>query len=181
MRRVDTNVYDYNLLVSCPWAVSHGAIREVADVLKLFGDENPIIERTVARGILGIKTRLDSREVIKMLQSLFLKDPLIFQFTLKWVPSDFWTHSDMNSMKETISKIRDKILSGERWRMTVEKRRFTLYHKIDIIKELAELISEKVDLENPDKIVRIDIVGRYASVSVLSPNEIFSTTRLPPE
>jgi len=84
-------------------------------------------------------------------------------------------------MKEAVMNVREKIREGERWRMTVEKRRYTRYHKIEIIKELAELIQEKVDLKNPDKIVRVDIIGKYAAVSVLSPNEIFSTTRLPTE
>jgi len=174
-------VYEFNLLVSCLWAMSGSAKREIADILKLLGDERPVIEQTAARGIIGVKTRLDSREVIKGLQKLFIKDPLAFQYTLKWVPTDFWTHSDMNSMKEIVMKVSDRIRKGERWRMTVEKRRYTLYHKIDIIKQLAETINEKVDLKNPNKIVRIDIIGRYAAVSVLSPREIFSATRLPPE
>jgi len=84
----------------------------------------------------------------------------------------------MGSMKTAVKKVKDKIKRGEQWRMTVEKRRYTLYHRIDIIKELAELIVEKVNLKNPDKILRIDIVGKYTGVSVLSPNEIFSTTKL---
>jgi len=175
----DNKVYEFNLLVSCPWAMSGRARREIADVLKLLGDEHPVIERTVARGIIGVKTLLDSREVIHGLKRLFTKDPLAFQFTSKWVPTDFWTHSDMKSMKEAVINIRDRIRAGERWRMTVEKRRYTLYHKIDIIKELAELIKEKVDLKNPDKIVRIDIIGKYAAITVLSPEEVFSTSRLP--
>jgi len=174
-------MYNFNLLVSCPWTMIGRAKREIATTLKLLGDENPVIKPTVARGIIGIKTRLDSRQVVQGLQKLFVKDPLAFQYTLKWVPADFWTYSDMDSMKEAVMNVREKIHKGERWRMTVEKRRYTRYHKIEIIKELAELVEEKVDLKNPDKIVRIDIIGKYVAVSVLSPNEIFSTTKLPKE
>jgi len=174
-------MYDFNLLVSCPWSMLWRAKQEIADVLKLLGDETPIIKPTMARGIIGVKTRLDSREVVQGLQKLFIKDPLAFQYTLKWVPTDFWTYSDMDLMKEAVMNVREKIRQGERWRMTVEKRRYTRFHKIEIIKELAELIPKKVDLKNPNKIVRIDIIGKYAAVSVLSPNEIFSTTKLPAE
>ena len=174
-------MYDFNLLVSCPWTMIWKAKHEIADALKLLGDENAIIKPTVARGIIGVKTRLDSREVVKGLQKLFLKDPMVFQYTFKWVPTDFWTYSDMDSMKEAVMNVRERIHEGERWRMTVEKRRYTRYHKIEIIKELAELIQEKVDLKNPDKIIRIDIIGKYAAVSVLTPSEIFSTTKLPAE
>jgi len=174
-------MYDFNLLVSCPWTMTWKAKREIADFLKLLGDEHPVIKPTVARGIIGVKTRLDSREVVKGLQKLFIKDPMAFQYTFKWVPTDFWTYSDIDSMKETVMNVKEKVHPGEKWRMTVEKRRYTQYHKIEIIKELAELIPEEVDLKNPDKIIRIDIIGKYAAVSVLTPSEIFSTTKLPAE
>jgi len=174
-------MYDFNLLVSYPWTMIWRAQREIVDLLKLLGDEKPIVKRTAARGIIGVKTSLNSRDVVQGLQKLFLKDPLAFQYTLKWVPTDFWTYSDMDSMKKAVMNIREKIQDGERWRMTVEKRRYTLFHKIEMIKELAELIQEKVDLKNPDKIVRIDIIGKFAAVSVLLPKEIFSRMKLPTE
>jgi len=172
-------MYNFNLLVSCPWAVIGKARREIAHFLRLLGDEEPIIERTIARGILGVKTRLDSRDSVRELKMLFNQDPTGFQYTLKWVPIDLWINSDIESMKAAVIQVKNKIKRGERWRMTVEKRRYILHHKIDIIGALAELIDEKVDLTNPDKIVRIDIIGRYAGVSVLSQHEVFSTTKMP--
>jgi len=172
-------MYDFNLLVSCPWIMSSAAIREVTRLLKRLGDEEPLVKRTAARGIIGVKTSLDARMVVRELGLILRDDPVAFQYTLKWVPVDLWVNSDLESMREAVLKLRDQIEPGERWRMTVEKRRYTLFHKIDIINELAELIEEKVDLKNPDKIVRIDIIGKNAGVSVLSPQHIFSTTRLP--
>jgi tRNA acetyltransferase TAN1 len=154
--------------------MSGKAKKEIAYILGLLSDEKPVIRSTVARGIIGVKTQLDSRTVIQGLRTLFNGDPLIFRYTLKWMPVDSWVCSDINSLKEAVAKIRNKIEAGEHWRMTVEKRRYTLYHKIDIIGELAQLINEKVNLENPDKIVRIDIIGKYAGVSVLTPEGIFS-------
>jgi tRNA(Ser,Leu) C12 N-acetylase TAN1 len=53
-------------------------------------------------------------------------------------------------------------------------RRFTTHHKLEIIEPLAELIDEKVDLRNPDKIVRIEILGNSAAVSVIKPEDVFS-------
>jgi len=170
-------MYDFTLLVSCPWAEVGNARREIAYFLRLLGDEEPVIKRTIARGIVGVKTRLDSREVAQELKTLFNEDPSRFQYTFKWTPVDLWTNSDIESMRTAVEQVKDKIRQGERWRMTVEKRRYTLYHKIDIIKALAELIDERVDLANPDKILRLDIIGKYAGVSVLSPHEIFSTTK----
>jgi tRNA acetyltransferase TAN1 len=67
--------------------------------------------------------------------------------------------------------------TGETWRMIVETRRYTALHKVDIIREVAELIDERVDLENPDKILRIELIGKHAGISVLKPYEIFSAIR----
>jgi len=171
------SMYDFSLLVSCSWGAYTEAKEEIMTVLMALGDEKPIVKRTFAEGIMGVKTCLDPREVIRGLRALFKKDPLLFQHTLKWVPVDLWTYSDMDSMKEAVVALRNKIQAGERWRMTVEKRRYTRYHKIEIIRELADLIDENVDLKNPDKILRIDVLGKYAGISVLTPQEIFSVAK----
>ena len=170
-------MYDFNLLVSCSWGVYGKARKEIVLISEMLGDESPIVERTIAEGIIGVKTLLDSREVVCGLRRLFNEDPFVFQYTLKWVPVDLWTLSDMDSMKEGVRKLRNRIHAGERWRMIVEKRRYSLHHKIEVIRELADLIDEKVDLENPEKILRVDIIGRYAGISVLTPQEVFSVAK----
>jgi len=170
-------MYDFNFLISFPWGLYRRAKEEIMHILKMLGDEEPLVKPTIAEGIIGVKTHLDPREAVQGLRMLFDRDPLTFQHTLKWVPVDLWTHSDMESMKEAVVKLRNKIQAGERWRMTVEKRRYTQYHKIEIIRELANLIDEKVDLENPDKILRIDIIGKYAGMSVLTPQDVFSIAK----
>ena len=170
-------MYDFNLLVSCSWGAHKRAREEILQILRKLGDKEPFVERTAARGIIGVRTRIDSREVIQRLRELFDEDPFVLQHTLKWVPVDLWTSSTLDSMKEGVTQLKNKIHTGERWRMTVEKRRYTQYHKIDIIRELAELIYEEVDLENPDKILCIEIIGKYAGFSVLAPQDIFSVAK----
>jgi tRNA acetyltransferase TAN1 len=170
-------MYDFNLLVSCSWSAYREARREIVYILERLGDEGPVVRRTIAQGIIGVRTRLDPREVVRGLRRLFDEDPFVLQYTFKWVPVDLWTLSDIESMKEGVRKLRNRIRAGEKWRMTVEKRRYNLYHKIEIIRELADLIDEKVDLENPEKILRVDIIGRYAGITVAKPEDIFSVAR----
>jgi tRNA acetyltransferase TAN1 len=170
-------MYDFNLLVSCSWSLWREAMDEVKRVLKELGDENPLVTRTLARGILGVRTSLDSRFVVRGVREMFKKDPWSVQYTLKLNPIDAWTTSNMDSIRDGVSGINDGILKGEKWRMTVEKRRYTRHHKSEIIKEIAELIDEEVDLEKPDKILRIEIIGMYAGLSILKPDETFSVAR----
>ncbi len=170
-------MYDFNLLVSYSWGAYKRARKEILKILSRLDDEEPLVKRTTARGIIGVRTRIDSREVIQSLRELFDEDPLILQHTLKWVPVDLWTHSTIDSMKEGVAQLKNKIHTGERWRMTVEKRRYTRYHKIEIIRELANLTDKEVDLENPDKILRIEIIGKYAGISILTPQDTFSVAK----
>ena len=170
-------MYDFNLLVSCSWGAYGRAKGEILHILRMVDDETPVIKRTVARGIIGVKTSLEPRDVVHKLRRMFNKDPFIFLQTTKWVPVDLWTHSDLDSMRNVVKVLRNEILAGEKWRMTMEKRRYTRYHKMEIITALAELIDEKVDLKNPDKILRVDIIGRYTGFSVLTPQDIFSLSK----
>lgn len=140
----------------------------------MLGDENPFVKPTPAKGLIGVRTVLPAREVTKELRAILAGDPSLLYYTCKWIPVDRWTWSDIDSMKEAVMGMRDSIKEGETWRMTVEKRRYTAHHRIEIIKALAELIEAKVDLTHPDKILRIDLIGRYAAISVLTPEEIFS-------
>lgn len=170
-------MYAFNLLVSCSWGGVRRAKEEVTRVLRLLGDEKPVVQSTFASGIIGVNTSLNPREVTQELRKLFEGDHSILQYTSKWIPVDLWTYSTMVFMKKAVAELGKRILKGEKWRLTVEKRRYTLHHKIEIIRELAELINSKVDLENPNKIIRIDIIGKYAGISLLKPQEVFSVAK----
>jgi tRNA acetyltransferase TAN1 len=175
---------------SCNLLISYGlpshrfgiARQEIRRILAILGDENPLVKRTIARGIAGVNSVVDSREIIKALYEIYNKDSSIFRNTIKWIPIDYWTKSDLESMVNCMSlNAKDKIKKDEKWMMVVEKRRYSRYHKADIIKHLADLIDEKVDLKNPDKVVRIEIIGNNAGISVIRPNEIFSIRHAAPD
>ncbi len=150
------------------------ARREIAGILRALGDPSPAVTRTGVMGMAVVSTSLDNREVVRKCKSLFATEDG-FQHAIKLVPIDFWCETDLDAMKKVIEEnVRGLIGEGETWAMKVEKRRWQKYHTIEIIRYLAESISQKVNLRNPDKLVRIDIVGRKTAVSVLKPGEIFS-------
>lgn len=168
---------DYNLIVSYELGALREAREDVLRVLRALGDQNPTVRRTVARGIVGVRTALDPRGVTKALRELCIKDPRSLGVTIKWTPIDLWVPSELAPMKEGVMKLRDRIRPGERWAMAVEKRRHTHHHKIEIIRELAGLIEREVDLKAPEKVLRVEIVGRYAGLAVLEPGEVFSARK----
>ena len=163
---------EFKLLVTYSYGFLE-ARTEIARVLALLGDDFPTIRRTIVKGVVGVLTSLDTHQLSTKLQKIAVDDPKEFYFTERWIPIELWTSSEIPSMKEGVKKIA-KIDANERWMMVVEKRRYKIHHTAEIIKELAEVVIGKVDLQNPEKILRIDILGPYAGISVLRPGEIFS-------
>jgi len=62
----------------------------------------------------------------------------------------------------------------------VNKRATNLSSK-EIIEEVAKLVDRKVDLENPDKIIQIEIIGDYTGISIIKPDQILSITKIKEE
>ena len=142
------------------------------------GDSSPVVEGTIARGILGVRTSLDSRKVVRKFNELVAENPNAIKYVLKLRPVDLWTAPTIADLKVAVSSLKGRIGVGERWGMEVELRRFTNLHKMEIIEPLAQLIGEKVDLRSPDKMVRIEILGNAAAVSVLRPEDVFSLHKI---
>ena len=165
-----------DLLVSYSWNHFFPARREVISVLKNFGDPDPKVEKSGVMGIAIVHTSLDNREVIGRCKELFVAAPA-FEFAIKWVPVDFWCDTALDSMKKVIEEsVRHQIGENETWGMKVEKRGWQQYHTAEIVEYLAASINRKVNLKNPDKLIRIDVLRERTAISLLKPGEIFSTT-----
>lgn len=147
-----------------------------SETLERFGDESAQIERTRVKGICIVHTSLDGREVVRRCRELFQKE-FAFEYAIKWVPVDYWCDTDLDTIRALLAeKVRDRIAPDETWGMKVEKRRWQQYHTRDIVLYLAQAIDRRVNLDHPDKLVRVDMVGEQTAVSVLRPGEIFSIT-----
>jgi tRNA(Ser,Leu) C12 N-acetylase TAN1 len=155
------------------------ARREILHVLKHLGDEHPLIERTAVEGIAFVRTALDGRLVVQRCRALF-RDGLAFADAVKWVPVDYWCETDLQAIYRLLAeRVRERIAPDETWGLKVAKHRWQRYHTDDIVTQLAGAIDRKVDLDHPDKLVRVDVVGAEAAISVLRPDDVFSATAIP--
>jgi tRNA(Ser,Leu) C12 N-acetylase TAN1 len=163
-----------DLLVSYPWGRFQRARREIISTLEQLGDDSPTVRRTSVDGIAVVHTVLGNRDVVRGCSELFDAEPGP-EFAVKWVPVDYWCETDLEAIKAVIEeKVAGQIAENETWGMKVEKRRWQRYHKAQIIEYLAPSIARKVNLNNPDKLLRLDVVGRKTAISLLRPGEIFS-------
>jgi tRNA(Ser,Leu) C12 N-acetylase TAN1 len=113
------------------------------------------------------------KEVVKMLMKLNKKDPEIFGKTHRYIPVDKWVSSKVPDMQKAIKLLVPKIGENEKWKMDLEKRH---YHKLDyqeLIVKLTEVVDRrKIDLKKPKKIIKVEIIGTHAGISLLEPGEL---------
>jgi tRNA acetyltransferase TAN1 len=79
-------------------------------------------------------------------------------------------------VKRAATELAATIGENETFRVTVEKR-FTSLHSRDLIEAVATGIDRKVDLENPDKILLIEIVGGLTGMSLIKPSSVLAVLK----
>jgi tRNA acetyltransferase TAN1 len=167
-----------DLLVSYSWGGFGRAKREVLRILKGLGATEPWVVKSDVRGIAIVHSGLDNREVIRCCRTLRQERSQAFQFAIKWVPVDHWCATSLEAIKTLIDKVlAPQIGAGQSWAMKVCKRRWQQYHTSEIVEHLAAGIDRKVDLDNPDWLLWVDILGRDTALTLLRPGEIFSLGR----
>jgi tRNA(Ser,Leu) C12 N-acetylase TAN1 len=163
-----------NILVSVAWRAPGRSRREIVTRLRALGDEAPLVSPTGRRGVMAVRTTLDPRGVIRRLRLLQSSAPGAFRFTYKWVPVDLWSASDVASLRGAVTRLRDRIAPGERWRITVERRARGCPPARELIDAVADLVDRKVDLAHPDKILVIEVFESSAALAVVTPEDVLT-------
>ncbi len=173
MEKVD----DFNLFISVSREAEKSAIKELKSLLQALGGEKPIINRTVARGILTAKTRLNPLQCIKEIRKMISKDDFKYQFLRKIAPIEKVVSASLQEIQKACKQLADeKIKEGEKFRITLE-RRFAELPRDDVIKAAAANINQKVNLKHPDKIIYIQLLGDRCGISIISPNDVLSIVK----
>jgi tRNA acetyltransferase TAN1 len=164
---------DFNLLISTSRRNERNACSEIWYLLKEVGDKT---SEAAATGIIGLtvaKTSLDPKEVVRKLRDIVREKPWEIKYVLKVVPVEKLVPATIEDISKATIQLSEQIHEGEKFRVTVEKRRSNLSSR-EVIEAVAKNVKRKVDLENPDRIMLIEIVGQKAGVSVLERDDILS-------
>jgi tRNA acetyltransferase TAN1 len=170
--------YVFNILVSCIRNRERNAVLEVEDLLgNVVGDNLVEVEVTGIRSLVVAKTSLEPREAIHKLRVSAIEDPWRFQYTLKYAPVDVAVPTELKSIVDASKNIAPRILKSETFRITCNRRHSQL-HCAEIIKAVAALIDRKVDLEKPDKVLQIEILGEWTGLALLEDHDVLSLSKL---
>jgi len=167
---------EFNLLISTSRGNERNTCSEMWYLLGEAGDRTAVVERTQVIGLVVARTRIDPVAAIEKLCSLLLERPWEFRYTLKVTPITGTVPSDPQGIEDFAVKLAESLKEDEKYRITVEKRRTSISGRA-LIEAIAKRIDRKVDLDEPDRVVLIQILGDVTGVSVIPPDRILSVER----
>jgi tRNA acetyltransferase TAN1 len=172
-----TLLRDFNLLVSTSRGNERQMCSELDYLLKeLIGDPEPAVAKTGIRGLVVARTTLAPCEVIERLREILQERPYEFRYALRIIPIERVLPTNLDEIKKVATELAAKIGENETFRVTVEKR-FTNLHAKDFITAVAEGIERKVDLEHPDRILLIEVLGGFTGISLIRPVDLFAVLK----
>ncbi len=167
---------NFNLLATTWRGNEENACSELRYLLGEIGDSAPTVDKTGVAGLIAAKTAFNPFEVIEKFRKILHERSYEFRYTLRIIPVEKVVRTDLGEIQQAATELSSKIGEDETFRVTVEKR-FTETSTQDIIEATAANIERKVDLNNPDKILLIEVVGGLTGLSVIKPNEILAVMK----
>ncbi len=165
-----------NLVVTCGRNLESEAEIEIKKILEENTSEESKILKTGMRGILTVETKIDPLEFIDYVKKKINEEPWSIRYCLRIIPIQHVTVTSLAEIKQSVEDLKDIIQKDDSYRITVEKRNSDI-SSIEVISAVANIIPNKVSLENPNWIVQIEIFGNKTGVSILKKNTIFSLER----
>jgi tRNA acetyltransferase TAN1 len=163
------------LATSDIWSMS-AACSELWMLLRAAGDETPTVYRTRVKGLIAAETSLEPVEAIRMIRGELRERPQSFKNLLRVIPVEATVPTEIGEIVETVLGLAEKIPGDESFRVTLEKRRTEL-RSMEVIDAVAENIDREVNLEEPDWVVLVEIVGKRTGVAVVPRDGILSVQK----
>jgi len=165
-----------NLIITCSRHLEPETKEEIAQFLQEFGDSEAQITISEMSGILTAKTNLNPIQIVKKIREILEDEPWRVRYSLRIIPIQKISETRVDEIEKLVFEIIDQIGDNETYRISVEKRNSNISSQ-EIITKIAQKIKNKVDLENPDKIIQIEILGGKTGVSILRRDDILSVEK----
>lgn len=159
-----------NLLVTYDPSRAGSAKEEVEKALKAIKQKAKFL-KSETDGVFKLRVG-NARKIVKSLNKLKSKKGM-FEHTFHWVPIDKWIPTNVKALQKVIKNLQKGIKKTEKWKMDLHKRHFDEMHSTELIIKLTEVVDKlKVDLDNPQKIIEVQIMGKKAGLALLNKDEI---------
>lgn len=169
-------VKEANLLVTFDPTHQQSVLKEIAALMKEAKEKFSLIKAD--EGVAELMVQ-DSKKTVKQLMGMAKKNVDKFGHTFHWIPIEKWVKNNVADIKKVLKEYEKGIKENEKWKMDLKVRKVkTKPDEVKLIMTLTEDINRpKVDLENPDKIIKVEIVGNKAGLALLGKDELLNTSK----
>jgi len=165
-----------NLLVTFDPVHQESAKKEIDTLMKEVKQEGKIIK--VNEGMAQL-TAKDARKVVGELLKLAKKQVSKFAYTFNWWPVDKWCRAEVKDMQKVIADLQKGIDKKDKWKLDLAKRDTTKEYPKNLIIQLTEVIDKpNVDLSNPHKTIKVQIIGDKAAIALITEGEALNIPKL---
>lgn len=151
------------------------AREEAARLISQF-TENVTVNTTQIKGLLVGESDVDPVEISRRFHNMITDDPLSIRWILRFIPIQVNCKSSVQEVEMAAISLLPKLDKRHKFRITIE-RRFSQLDPQQIIEAIANHIHNPVDLEKPDDILLVEILGGRAGLSIIKPGDIFSALK----
>jgi len=170
-------ISDFNLIITTQRGNERAAANEIYYLLKeQLSDDEAQTSKTKIRGLVVAKTSQNPFAAIQKLRQILKERPYEFRYALRIVPIEKVVKTTLEDIKAASAELAKKISPSETFRVTVEKR-YTTLHSKDLIEAAAGELKQKAEMEKPDKIIQIEVLGALTGIIVLQPSDIISVVK----
>jgi tRNA acetyltransferase TAN1 len=173
----DNMLNKFNLIATTFRYREFDAIDEMLELLDVIGDSDAYFEVTNISGLITGNTHLDPFQVIEKFKGIVRSEDWRFRYVLRVIPIESITNSNPSDITMVATELsKRKISSSDSFKLSVEKRHNSYLRSSDLINTIAKDIDNPVDLETPNWIVLIEVLGNVTGIAVLHHDQIFNST-----
>lgn len=169
-------ISDFNLLASTMRGSERQMCFELEFLLKEAGDAEAKAVKSGIRGLVVGKTMLDPVDAIEKLRVILQEKPYEFRYSLRIIPIQKVVHTNLEEIKAAAGELTVSMNENETFRVTIEKR-FTNIHTRDLIEAVATDVKNKVDLDSPNKVLLIEVLGGFTGIALVKSTQIISVQK----
>lgn len=152
------------------------ASAEFKEIALLSGIRKVSMERSPYDGVVEVEAE-NPKNLIAFFANFVRSEPFKVRYIMRVIPVDKVVDTKLEAITKAVKELASHIAEGETFRITIEARD-SPYTEKQLINAIADVVDRKVNLDSPDKVVLLQIFGEYAGISVASPQDILSISKL---
>ncbi|MDA4123431.1 MAG: THUMP domain-containing protein [Thaumarchaeota archaeon] len=165
-----------NLIVTSQKGSEAKASAEFKEIALQHGLRKVSIEKSAFDGILELELE-EPRVFVAFLREYVRSEPFRIHFVQRIIPVDVVVDTVLEQIKEAAKVLGNQIGEGESFKIEIDERD-SPYKRRELIDAIADVVDRKVNLESPDKILQVEVLGEYTAMCVARPDEIISIVKL---